>query len=88
MRYINFCLNKADLLFTNPNQLKMEANKLSGLGWQDRSDYVYGKYFCGSNEVFVRAIQSVRAASVKYFITSTSSRTLLELPWLYLATYL
>ena len=88
MRYINFCLNKADLLCTTPMQLKMEASKLSGLGWQDRSDYVYGKYFCSSNEVFVRSIQSVRAASVKFFITSTASRTLLELPWLYLATYL
>ena len=87
LQYVNFCLSKADL-FCSSN-LDDEADKIKRMGWQDASNYVYSNYFCPSNKEFTQAIKNMRQfRSVKFFITSTQNRTLLELPWLYLATHI
>jgi hypothetical protein len=86
LRYVNFCLNKADLYCSN---LDEEAKEFKNRGWQGFNSYIYSKYFFQSNNDFSQAISSVkRFDSVRFFITSTYNRTLLEMPWLYLATYL
>jgi len=91
-RHILICLNKADLI--KNVDLDEESSKLaydpngSRLNWQQRNAYVVAKYFRPVQHHLKEIKQSIRGSSVQCFITSVYSRPLLELPWLYLGSYL
>ncbi|BAS59491.1 hypothetical protein NIES2135_09800 [Leptolyngbya boryana NIES-2135] len=88
-RHIAICLNKADLfcdyeaeaqkLIYNPNGRQM--------AWLDRHRYVSQRYF-HPIQAQIDRINTQRDCAARCFITSIHSRTLLELPWIYLASFL
>lgn len=90
-RQIVICLNKADLIVRD---LEGEASKMAyephgrGIDWFDIHSYVTKHYFGALASQLEQINRSRAGLSVRCFITSIYNRTLLELPWIYLATYL
>jgi GTPase SAR1 family protein len=90
-RHIVLCLNKADLFVDNLDQ---ETSKLSfhpngsEMNWRKRHSYVLQKYFRPIQSQIEQINKNNSGLSVQCFITSIHSRPLLELPWLYLASFL
>lgn len=90
IRHLILCLNKADL-FCN---LEQEASKLaytpyrSHLNWQQKNAYVSQKFFRPIHQQIKQLDRNISGLSVRYFITSIHHRSLLELPWIYLGSFL
>jgi hypothetical protein len=91
LKHILICLNKADLFCQNLDQ---ESAKLAykpynaPMNWQQRHVYVCNKYFRPVLPKLEEINQNIRGLSIRCFITSIHDRSLLELPWLYLASFL
>lgn len=89
-RHILICLNRADL-FCNVQQ---EATTLTyqpygtQMGWYERNAYVTRKYFRPIASQLTEINHQTNGIPIRCFITSIYNRTLLELPWIYLASYL
>lgn len=89
-RHIVICLNKADLFC----DLAQESSKLSyqpngsQMNWQQRHNYVFNRYFRPVQPQIEQINKSVSGLAVRCFITSIYNRSLLELPWLYLGSFL
>lgn len=90
LRHLLICLNKADLFCDVEQEGRFLSYNLKGsqLNWQQRNDYVFKKYFSPIKEQILELNQKTDIDSVRCFITSIKNRDLLELPWLYLGTYL
>jgi len=90
VRHLVLCLNKADLFC----DLKQESQRLayhphnSSMNWKQRHDYVFQRYFRPVNGELDRLNRSISGLSVRCFITSIYNRSLLELPWIYLGSFL
>jgi hypothetical protein len=90
VRHLVICLNKADLVC----DLGQEASKLeyipnrSKMNWQQRDAYIFQRYFRPIQPHIQQINKSVSGLSVRCFITSIHNRSLLELPWIYLASFL
>lgn len=90
IRHLLLCLNKADLFC----DYSLEGQKLgylpynSPLNWQQRNSYVMQKYFRPIAPQIQQLNQSISGLSVRCFITSIYNRNLLELPWIYLGSFL
>lgn len=90
IRHLAICLNKADLFC----DLSQEGKKLayrpynSPCNWQQRHEHVLKKYFRPVYSQIRRLGEGMSSPSVKCFITSIYHRSLLELPWIYLGSYL
>jgi len=90
VRHLVICLNKADLFC----ELAQEASKLeyipkrSKMNWQQRDAYIFQRYFRPIQPQIQQINKSVSGLSVRCFITSIHNRSLLELPWIYLASFL
>lgn len=92
-RRLGICLNKADLFC----DLEKEAKRLayspyspygSLMNWDKRHDYVLERYFKPVKPQIKKLSRSNYNLSISCFITSIYQRKLLELPWIYLGTYL
>ncbi|MBK1987920.1 hypothetical protein A0J48_010270 [Sphaerospermopsis aphanizomenoides BCCUSP55] len=89
-RHIVICLNKADM-FCN---LSKEASTLgynpngAQMNWQQRHLYSLQRYFRPIQSQLEQINKSVSGLSVRCFITSIHNRSLLELPWIYLGSFL
>ena len=83
VRHLNLCLSKADLFC----DVDTEATVIDSKGWLERSYYVQQRFF-PKNKLFQKSLQAIRTGGVRFFIVSINNRTLLELPWLSLATHL
>jgi GTPase SAR1 family protein len=93
-KQIVICLNKADL-FTELDQEERELayyapseGKRSRRGWQQKHLYVAQKYFRPVEKQILEMSKVISGAPVQCFITSIYNRSLLELPWIYLASHL
>ncbi len=90
VRHLVICLNKADLFC----DLEQEATKLAynpngaQMNWQQRHHYILQKYFRPVHPQLAQINKSISGLSVRCFITSIYDRSLLELPWIYLASFL
>lgn len=90
-RHIVICLNKADLFV---NDLEKTAEILAyrpngaNLSWGKRHTYVLQRQFRPIYQQIEQINQSRSGLSVQCFITSIYNRDLLELPWVYLASFL
>jgi hypothetical protein len=90
VRHIVICLNKADLFC----DIEEEAEKLgydpneNSMNWYERHTYVFKKYFRPIHPQIEKINQTRSGLSIRCFITSIYNRSLLELPWVYLASYL
>ncbi len=89
-RHIVLCLNKADLFC----DLSREAFEIgyqpsgSRRNWYQRNNYVYQQYFRPVQSQIATINQQNQNVKVRCFITSIYNRSLLELPWIYLASHL
>ncbi|BAY99815.1 hypothetical protein NIES37_37980 [Tolypothrix tenuis PCC 7101] len=89
-RHIVICLNKADM-FCN---LREEASKLAynpnggSMNWQQRHLYSLQRYFRPIQSQLEQINKSISGLSIRCFITSIYNRSLLELPWIYLGSFL
>lgn len=90
-RQVVICLNKADLIVQN---LAQEAGKMAydpdgrGIDWFNVHNYIVNYYFRPITSQLEQINKNRPGLSVRCFITSIYNRTLLELPWIYLANYL
>jgi hypothetical protein len=90
VRHIVICLNKADLfcdLQTEGLRLRYQPNG-SQMNWQQRHNYVFQRYFRPVQSQIEKINTSISGLSVRCFITSIHNRSLLELPWIYLGSFL
>jgi len=91
IRHLLICLNKADLFCQD---LQGEARKLgyhphrSPMTWQQRDQYVFQRYFRPVHSQIMELNRHIQGLSVRCFITSVKNRELLELPWIYLGSFL
>jgi len=89
-RHVAICINKADLFC----DVEQEVSKLayhpqrSRMNWLQRHTYVYNSYFKPLQPQLIQINKSRSGLSVQCFITSAYHRPMLELPWIYLASYL
>ncbi len=89
-RHIVICLNKADLFCDIAEEAFQLAYKPNGaqMNWQQRHNYVFSRYFRLVQSQLEQINRSVSGLSVRCFITSIYNRSLLELPWIYLGSFL
>jgi hypothetical protein len=90
VRHILICLNKADLFCDYQQEGKFLAyNPYSNqLNWQDRHNYVWQKYFQPIHPQLEHLNKTLYGVSIRCFITTIYQRNLLELPWIYLGSFL
>jgi hypothetical protein len=90
LKHLLFCMNKADL-FCNYQQ---ESDMLKynprggGMNWHQRNSYVSQKYFKSIKPYVQRITDKNPSLAIRCFITTIHDRSLLELPWLYLGSFL
>ena len=84
------CLNKADLFCDIEQQSSRLAYIPSGsiLNWNERYSYLLKKYFRIVKTDIQQLTNTNYNLSVNFFLTTIKNRQLLELPWIYLGTYL
>jgi len=90
LRHLLLCLNKADLFCDTQKEAKLLGYSPNGseLNWQQRNDHVFKRYFTPIKQQIRELNKNTEINSVRCFITTIKERRLLELPWLYLGTYL
>ena len=94
IRHLCICMNKVDLLFQDHKELEAEAKKLAydpfyqKMNWQEKHEYVYFRYFAPLDSQIMELNRNLQGLTVRCFITSIYNRELLELPWIYLLSYL
>jgi hypothetical protein len=92
VKRVGICLNKADLILDC--NLEREGTQLayepfhSKMNWYQRHNYVVNRYMRPIQPHIEEINHSLSGGSVYCFLTSVHNRTLLELPWIYLASYL
>jgi GTPase SAR1 family protein len=88
--HVVLCINKADLFCDLESEARKLAYKPNGLtmDWVDRHNYITNKYFSPIMPAIANINRNRRGLLVRCFITSINNRTLLELPWIHLASYL
>lgn len=90
LKHLLFCLNKADLFC----DYKKESNVIkymptgSPMNWHQRHNYVMQNYFRPVQPKMQEISQTIYGVSIRCFITSIHDRGLLELPWIYLGSFL
>ena len=90
VRHLAICINKADLFC----DLSQEAGKLSykpygsSMNWQQRHTHVLQRYFRPIYSQLEQLNKGLSGGSVRCFVTSIHHRSLLELPWIYLGSFL
>lgn len=89
-RHIVICLNKADLFCDLQQEASLLAYIPNGapMNWQQRHIYVLQRYFRPIQSQLEQINKSISGLSVRCFITSIYNRSLLELPWIYLGSFL
>jgi hypothetical protein len=90
LKHLLFCVNKADLFC----DYQKESAKLkyiprrSQMTWHERNSYISQKYFRVIQPYLEQINERSYGLSVRCFITTIHDRSLLELPWLYLGSFL
>jgi len=90
VKHLAICLNKADLFCDLDKEAAQLAYAPHGakLNWQQRHEYVSQRYLRPLQPQIEQINRSVSGLSVRCFITSIHNRALLELPWIYLGSFL
>lgn len=90
VRHLLLCFNKADLFCDverEGRQLRYEPQG-AVMNWQQRDAYVRQRFFSPVERQIQSISNSLSGGTVRCFITSIHNRYLLELPWIYLGTFL
>jgi hypothetical protein len=90
-KHILIGIHKADLfcnIVTEEKQWRYDPSRGGAAPWFDYNEYVLESYF-GVADKEIHAYKTTRSGSKTiFFISSTESQALLELPWLYLGPYI
>lgn len=81
---IAICLNKADLFC----DIEKESMALGRKNWHERHTHVCQRFLAPIRPQIELLERQMTRTSIACFVTSIYQRQLLELPWLYLGTYL
>lgn len=92
-QHILLCISKADLFEADIGQLasRFAYAPNGSVGWDDRHQYLLHRSFkpiAQDINALSQWKQQGSPGSVQCFLTSIHHRSLLELPWIYLASYL
>lgn len=87
VKHILICLNKADLFCNTETESQRWRYKPSGFSFANYSDHVLKTYFQEFEERIKQYNLKNRSQLISFFITTIKSRSLLELPWLYISSY-
>jgi hypothetical protein len=90
VRHLLLCFNKADLFCDvekEGRQLRYEPGG-TAMNWQQRDAYVRRRYFTVVEDKIQFLVRGLSGGTVRCFVTSIHNRYLLELPWIYLGTFL
>ena len=92
VKRVAICLNKVDLILDcdvgrESAQLAYDPYQ-SRMTWQQRHGYVVSRYLRPIQPQLEQINHGLIGGSICCFITTVHNRTLLELPWIYLASYL
>lgn len=90
LKHLLFCMNKADL-FCNYQQesARLKYNSRgSSMKWHERHSYVSQRYFRLIKPHLKKITDKNPSLAIRCFITTVYDRSLLELPWLYLGSFL
>ncbi|MFM6367077.1 MAG: hypothetical protein ACKPGN_02385, partial [Dolichospermum sp.] len=89
-RHIVICLNKADMFCNLSKEASTLAYNPNGaqMNWQQRHLYSLQRYFRPIQSQLEQINKSISGLSIRCFITSIHNRSLLELPWIYLGSFL
>jgi hypothetical protein len=90
LRHLLICLNKADLFcdFRQEGVRLGYSSSGSPMNWPQRHSYVVDHYFRAVVPQLEQLNRSMGGLSVRCFITTIHQRSLLELPWVYLGSFL
>lgn len=90
VRHLTICLSKADLfcdIAKEASQLEYIPHR-SKKNWLQRQEYIIDLPYFSPIKPQITEIKKSVSGSVRCFVTSIHNRSLLELPWIYLATFL
>lgn len=90
VRHLLLCFNKADLFCDVAKEGKHLRYEPRGavMNWQQRDTYVRRRYFSAVDDKIQSLARGLSGGTVRCFVTSIYDRYLLELPWIYLGTFL
>jgi hypothetical protein len=90
LKHLLFCLNKADLFCDYKKESSAIRYVPSGspMNWHQRHNYVVQNYFRPVQPKMQEISTNIPGISIRCFITSIYDRGLLELPWIYLGSFL
>jgi len=87
-QHILICLNKADIFCNIEKEGKKWEYTPSSSFLYKHSEEVYRRYFNSVNQGIQNFNNKRFGNTVKFFLTTIKNRTLLELPWIYLAPHI
>jgi hypothetical protein len=90
LRHLLICLNKADLFcdFKQEGGVLEYSPDRNQMNWHQRHSYVADRYFRAVKFQLEQLNRSTNGLSIRCFITTIHNRSLLELPWIYLGSFL
>ena len=88
-QYVVMCLHKADLICDVKAESKQWRYRHSHkMSWYDYNQYVKNTYFDAAKESISEFSRNTNAPNISFFLTTQYNKSLLELPWVYLGSYL
>ncbi|MCL1470924.1 GTPase domain-containing protein [Argonema antarcticum] len=88
VQHILISIHKADLFCDiQAEAQRWRYEQLKGLRWIEYNEYIRNTYFNKADEI-IREYNRQHSTSLRFFITTIKNPSLLELPWIHLASYL
>jgi GTPase SAR1 family protein len=88
-QHVILCLHKADLFCDIETEAKKWRYKPAGnRPWYEHNQHVKNSYFNAAQDMIRECNRDRNLPEFRFFITTTYSPDLLELPWIYLGSYL
>ena len=85
--HILLSIHKADLFCDLNAEAKRWEYRFGKISWANYSDYVFKQYFSNASNIIMNYNRKHRV-QLQFFITTINSSSLLELPWIYLSSYI
>ncbi|MCL1463929.1 hypothetical protein [Argonema galeatum] len=88
VQHILISIHKADLFCDiQAEAQRWRYEQLKGLRWIEYNEYIRNTYFNKADDI-IREYNRQHSTSLRFFITTIKNPSLLELPWIHLASYL
>ncbi|MGK7876136.1 MAG: hypothetical protein AB4426_23415 [Xenococcaceae cyanobacterium] len=88
VQHILLCMNQADLFCDFEDEGRTWQYKLQSYAFFRYNDYIREQYFSAASDLIFAYNSQGNNPRLKFFITTIYNRALLELPWIYLSSYI